>query len=84
MPLNYFPTGQQPGHRECHVVNGANPPRSVLVPGTSVQAMGGQTSVQTQQYVNTALGLHANNLRGTVHSWRYLNGDVRYTFQPSR
>lgn len=84
MPLNYFPSSSQPGMRECHVVNGANPPRTLTLPPESIRAMGGRESVQTKQYVNSALGLHAHGLRGTVHLWQYTDGTVRYTFQPSR
>lgn len=56
MPLNYFPTGQQLGWRECHVVNGANPPRTTILTAASIEKMGGRESVQVKQWVNSALG----------------------------
>lgn len=83
MPLNYFPTGKQPGWRECHVVNPDNPPRTTVLTGASIAAMGGRESVQVKQWVNGALGLFHLRQRGTVHLWQYSNGDVRYTFQPA-
>lgn len=58
--------------------------RSVRLSAEQVASMGGRESVQTKQYVNSLLGLHRLNARGTVHLWQYHDGSVRYTFQPSR
>lgn len=87
MPLNHFfkssAVSHQMGLREVHCVNGANPPLTTILTATSIAHMGGRDSVQTRQWVNSALGLHHRRLRGTVHLWQYSDGSVRYTFQPA-
>lgn len=57
--------------------------RSVRLSAGQVASMDGRESIQTKQYVNSLLGLHRLNARGTVHLWQYHDGSVRYTFQPS-
>ena len=67
---------------QCQLV--APDTRSVRLYADSIAAMGGRESEQTKQYVNSLLGLHRLNRRGTVHLWQYHDGSVRYTFHPAQ
>jgi hypothetical protein len=37
-----------------------------------------------ENYVNNRLYDLGARYPGSVHAWKYINGDVRYTFQPER
>jgi len=66
---------------QCQLV--APDTRSVRLSAEQVASMGGRESIQTKQYVNSLLGLHRLNRRGTVHLWQYHDNSVRYTFHPA-
>lgn len=64
-----------------HRVNPRNPPKTIVVKADEQRTFDSAPNI-AKIVINQRLGLDAKVHRGHVHYWRYVNGDVRYTFQP--
>lgn len=56
--------------------------RTVVLSAETLRQIGDPHDIK--EHVHRCLDLNVRVDRGTVHSWQYVNGDVRYTFQPAQ